>query len=93
MIGDPQKLKKSKNQISIKFFSDYDWVSDQSNISLIPSFKKSESVETWGFNTFTFNVRYKNNFWSYEKTTNIENFLQIINFSLVNILVNINFVD
>ena len=30
LIGDPQKLKKSKNQISIKFFSDYDWVSKTS---------------------------------------------------------------
>ena len=61
----------------------------QSNISLIPSFKKSESIETLGFNTFTFNVRYKNSFWSYEKTTNIKNGLHIMNFSLVNSLVNI----
>ena len=30
LIGDPQKLKKSKNQISIEFFSDYDWVSKTS---------------------------------------------------------------
>ena len=30
LIGDSQKLKKSKNQISIKFFSDYDWVSKTS---------------------------------------------------------------
>ena len=30
LIGDPPKLKNSKNQISIKFFSDYDWVSKTS---------------------------------------------------------------